>query len=93
MRNARCSTGTTLTSTTFNFVHIIELLGPPQQLDEPQQPDGAAAVLAAAQANGYLAADSKRMEPNQQVAELVFTWARSMCMVGIIANETLRLDY
>ncbi len=38
---------------------------PLQQLDEPQQPDGAAAVLAAAQADGDLAADGKRMEPKE----------------------------
>ncbi len=37
----------------------------PQQLDEPLQSDGDAAVLAAPQADGDLAADGKRMEPNE----------------------------
>ncbi len=50
---------------TFDLAYIIELLGPPQQLDEPQQPDGAAAVLVATQTDGDLAADGKSMEPNE----------------------------
>ncbi len=37
----------------------------PQQLDESQQLDVDAAVLAAPQADGDLAADGKRMEPNE----------------------------
>ncbi len=39
---------------------------PLHQLDKPQQPNGATAVLAAPQADGNLAANSKHMKLNEQ---------------------------
>ncbi len=51
---------------------------PLQQLDKPQQPDGAAAVLAATQTDGNLATDGKCMELNEHWLVI----CTLMCMAG-----------